>query len=372
MFIEVGKIIKIVLKENLNRMKNLLYKKAFTLAEVIMVLAILGIVAAITVPATIKNTTDRANRVKVRKALTVYEALIEKTRIENNLQSLEEINNWTNNDGNCTNGRKYFKIIKEFNDNNTPSCKFMTSEKLWWDISTISKPIISFKKEDLTGEKATSNKDIAFFMATRQTENAFRINDYQQDSRNKNALCKILYFAKIIPEKCHKLFEIDKFDFDTSAYEPCPNPDEIQWGRCTNCRNCYTTTDPSTYYYDSEGRIVADYFYEKLREYYDYDAGEATVCWGGYKGIAIDNCTGGESNHLDKIKLIKQDDGSYNAYIVSCSKEKGCSCSAYKNWTNGLKTNVSQSFNGIDCGDYADTEGCTWENVNGKETPKCK
>ena len=41
--------------------------KAFTLAEVLVTLTILGIVASITVPGIVKRQTERANKTKIKK-----------------------------------------------------------------------------------------------------------------------------------------------------------------------------------------------------------------------------------------------------------------------------------------------------------------
>jgi prepilin-type N-terminal cleavage/methylation domain-containing protein len=48
-------------------MKNHLHKKAFTLAEVLIVLAIIGIVAAITIPAMINSTQDNEYHTVLKK-----------------------------------------------------------------------------------------------------------------------------------------------------------------------------------------------------------------------------------------------------------------------------------------------------------------
>ena len=48
-------------------------EKAFTLAETLIALVILGIIAAVTIPTLIRNHVDNANRAKVKKAMSMYE-----------------------------------------------------------------------------------------------------------------------------------------------------------------------------------------------------------------------------------------------------------------------------------------------------------
>ena len=52
-------------------------KNAFTLAETLIVLAILGVVAAITVPTLVKKQSEAANRTKIKKAMRTYDAAIQ-------------------------------------------------------------------------------------------------------------------------------------------------------------------------------------------------------------------------------------------------------------------------------------------------------
>ena len=61
-------------------------KAAFTLAETLIVLVILGVVAAITIPALVRNQMEAQNRTRIKKAMTVYDMLINKIVVENNLK----------------------------------------------------------------------------------------------------------------------------------------------------------------------------------------------------------------------------------------------------------------------------------------------
>ena len=94
-------------------MKYLKSFKAFTLAEAIVVLAILGIVAAITIPATINRHQESANRAKLKKALANYETVMNSIVVENVLKSDANVTGYANAVANCENTRKYFKQIKK-------------------------------------------------------------------------------------------------------------------------------------------------------------------------------------------------------------------------------------------------------------------
>ena len=65
------------------------FKKGFTLAETLIVLAILGVVAAITVPTLVKRQSDAANRTKIKKAMRTYDAAIQQMVRVNDISSMQ-------------------------------------------------------------------------------------------------------------------------------------------------------------------------------------------------------------------------------------------------------------------------------------------
>ncbi|MBQ7449950.1 type II secretion system protein, partial [bacterium] len=107
-------------------------KSGFTLAETLITLSVLGIVAAITIPAMVKRHVESANRTKIRAAMAAYEKLM------NNLVVTEEIR--TNEglmealygskpyDTTCKNINEQMQI-KSFGSNN---CIFTTKNGITW------------------------------------------------------------------------------------------------------------------------------------------------------------------------------------------------------------------------------------------------
>ncbi len=60
-------------------------KPAFTLAEIIIEMTILGMVAAIVVPTTIRRVIERENKTILRKGMSTYQQAVEKMIVENNI-----------------------------------------------------------------------------------------------------------------------------------------------------------------------------------------------------------------------------------------------------------------------------------------------
>ena len=111
--------------------------KAFTLAETMIVLVILGVVAAITVPALVRNQMEAQNRTRIKKAMTVYDTAINKMVVENNLKSNDALYSSDPNNntafapqGNCTRTSAYFKINRTLNDDNGTNCRFCSSDNV--------------------------------------------------------------------------------------------------------------------------------------------------------------------------------------------------------------------------------------------------
>lgn len=62
-------------------------KKGFTLAEVLVTLAVIGVVAALTIPALISNSTERQARTSVKKALSILNQALTMSIAQNGLDT---------------------------------------------------------------------------------------------------------------------------------------------------------------------------------------------------------------------------------------------------------------------------------------------
>ena len=175
-------------------------KKAFTLAETLITVVILGIVAAILVPNLIKNQVENANRTKVKKAMASYEKAINYMIIENDIRETEALRELGQN--NCQYTREYFKTVKDGSNN----CIFKTADRVWWDITDITNPIISLKDEITDANEATIvanalnlNADTTSFALIGRFDEVgtLRVNDNAYEQGLENNLTNQAYMIKL-------------------------------------------------------------------------------------------------------------------------------------------------------------------------------
>ena len=161
-------------------------KTAFTLAETMIVIVVLGIIATLTIPALVNKNKESVAKTKVRKAMAAYESAINKMIIENDLKSDTALNEWAGATANCGNPSNYFKKVQDVN-----GCIFKTSDGIWWDISDIERPVISFKEinadnaTQITTNANNANDKTAFVLVGRfGTDGSLRVDDlaYEKDN----------------------------------------------------------------------------------------------------------------------------------------------------------------------------------------------
>ena len=140
-------------------------KRALTLAETLIAIIILGIVAVMTIPYLIQKYLEVTNRTKVKKAMAVYEKAVNKMVIENNIAG--SIKSWADEVANCGRTNSYFKVISGGN------CRFQTADKIWWDITDIEHPVIAFNEEDLDNK----NAKYRFVLLAKSDGVILRVND---------------------------------------------------------------------------------------------------------------------------------------------------------------------------------------------------
>ena len=107
-------------------------KKAFTLAEVLITLSILGVVAALTIPSLVNRQSDLAAQVKLKKAISNYEDVIGVYMAES--EDADAKNMLT--DNNCSKVTDYFKVTEGPTVQDTKYCDFVTADGVAWRIDT--------------------------------------------------------------------------------------------------------------------------------------------------------------------------------------------------------------------------------------------
>lgn len=176
--------------------KGLKNYKAFTLAEVLITLVILGLVAAMVIPSTVRRSTETANITKIKKAMATYDRVMSEYYLSglpslyaNDIKSTRGVLG-KNGELDGLEGEAYeaerARLLQEradrkaqiesnyqknfqnhFNVKTRESDRiFMTSDKLWWDIGTngnFNTIKVAFKREDLTDKIADSSQNKAFF-----------------------------------------------------------------------------------------------------------------------------------------------------------------------------------------------------------------
>ena len=105
-------------------------KKAFTLAEVLITLSILGVVAALTIPSLVNRQSEMAAIVKLKKAISQYEQVTEVYMAENEAQ------NFSGASSTCATLKNYFKMVTDNNNTTAGSgCVFTTADGVVWSIN---------------------------------------------------------------------------------------------------------------------------------------------------------------------------------------------------------------------------------------------
>ncbi len=176
-----------------------------------MAVVLLGVIAVITVYNVYNKQTQSQNRAKVKKAMATYETMLNKVIIENQIKTDGELVQWADADEGCANVKNYFKITQT--DGNNP-CQFKTSDKVWWDVSNIERPMIAIDDDYLVPIYAESKEiNYAFYMVGRFDEQGIlRINDnnYEQslkvNTKNIEAQIKLWTFISSgkYKDKCDK------------------------------------------------------------------------------------------------------------------------------------------------------------------------
>ena len=277
-------------------------KVAFTLAETLIALTVLGIVAAITVPQLVRRQIEAANRAKIKKVMTVYDFFINKVATENDVKTTKALKDWGEEGGICENQRKYFKPSKL----EDAGCKFKTSDGVWWNVTDVTHPVVALKEGELDNlDSKTTFKLLAHFGPNGE----LRVDDLQweltQNAKNltpeeKENLEKLYAFANNekkgsgngggTTEKC-KLKTGSEAEYECEGSELTWKKNALTEAQAamteTNSNYCIWDGTECKKYDDNTSRVSSDTLYTSEVTLTQKDLNES--CTGSrYSGCAVD------------------------------------------------------------------------------------
>ena len=278
------------------------------------VVAVLGIIAVLTVPALINRHIEAANRAKIKKAMAVYETALNNIVISNGLKSNAELYSGDNAfapSGDCSKTINYFKVSKQLDEND--QCKFMTSDRVYWDISDINKPIVALKEEYLTPVQAsdTTTTNAFYFLGYFGNDGILRVNDniYEQiygTNDDVKAMVKLYeYTNKIKIEVLSEFLKCEKRGLDICTVNGTPYKK-------------IALIDPNFYY--SFGRLSGIKAELTEGNFYYYDFGTSDVESDDYHTLAKNKCIeqGAHLANVAELESLQQQkkitSGNYWAY----------------------------------------------------------
>ncbi len=259
-------------------------KTAFTMAETLIVIAVLGIIAILTIPNLFRNQVEAQHRTKVKKSMAAYEAMFNKMVMENELRSSLAITSWADGtDNNCANISVYFKKSID------KGCTFKTSDGVWWNIANIQRPIIAFKEENLDFDKANDPDDMDAFILVGRIDDSvgtIRVDDLQFETNNPldnsdNQVAKLFGFMNKSknngnnneePISCEDRDYLCKYmRGDFADYQECTGTRRSCYytdtysdrsGACNSYMpglgSCYNRTTRRYFYYDENGTLLGE------------------------------------------------------------------------------------------------------------------
>lgn len=280
------------------------YKRsAFTLAETLITLSVLGIVAALTIPSVVRKQIEASNRVKIKKAMGVYETMMSKIVVENDLKSNAAIQAWNtpDEDGNYP-VSNYIKYTKYANDS---KCQFCAADKVCYNFCDIQSPIIALNEKDLNEETAQSRTNRAFYLfAQYDGQGILRITEPQftyslttgANTNEVNASVARLY--DFINGKTSTTKE--EIAVNNSGTRACSNSTKNSSGNFISCMQALDENEEFSYFniYDENGNKD----YVRCATYGSGSRGTTQNCWYGYNGTSFTKYGKGTLDSNNKIQ----------------------------------------------------------------------
>ena len=138
-------------------------KYGFTLSEVTIVLSLIGIIAAITIPSLSYRHQQAENKVKIKKAVSTFDSVLQSMAsenfINNNSRLVSEV---IGNNNNCQNIRLYLKTSGN-------GCDFRTSDGLRWHFENDNNNVIWARVDVAKSVQRQADNDQANFRSNKTT-----------------------------------------------------------------------------------------------------------------------------------------------------------------------------------------------------------
>ena len=143
--------------------KKIKVQKGFNLAELLVVISVLGVVSSIMIPAAFNNYKQTQHRVQLEKAMENYDSALRILQIDSSARNMKTLNKNIGKD--CSNLKRYFRVLKD------EGCTFMTTDNVWYQFQEEGKKpdlndvIVAFEKTDFKNADDESNNGAFIFVA---------------------------------------------------------------------------------------------------------------------------------------------------------------------------------------------------------------
>lgn len=192
---------------------------AFTLAEVLIVLGIIGVVAEMTIPTLMNNVNDQALKVAYRKSYSIASQAWKQSLANDEINTVNGWNDTTNCPNNFNNFKAKFKVIKDCNSNNNSDCWNSVGDK--WNGEPVSNALAFISADGMAwsmGPAPTTWADGDIFVDTNGLK---KPNQLGKDRFVFSTSCMAGEAYPCIPMKINYKQDIMAYDAIGCQHPPC-------------------------------------------------------------------------------------------------------------------------------------------------------
>ena len=323
-------------------------QRSFTLAETMIVITMIGLIAAVTIPSAIKRHSELVNITKVKNAMKLYSDVINRVIIDYKLNSNAQLSQFAESEGNieCQNVLKYFKYVER------SGCTFRTDDGIWWNVSDFDNPMISVKSINTEESLAQAQENVTdsddkttfYFLASFDEDSKLRVNDLyyylffgdeNEDEymiklwnyiENKKIGEKVSAFAKCnaknmeiceVGNLTYRLTPIPEYNYTISTTNICDPEILAGENRCVGVSNYVSSTPQKSIYISDPVFLSADEQADAKSEETCKLSRDYRTCKtnGDYWAAAKRKCetTGGRLGNAGEIISLKDSNSNYRA-----------------------------------------------------------